>query len=119
VKTRVESRARFAANDPMADEKAPEEKPTEAAPEAPAPVVEPQRPPEDARVRAMELAFESGDHGEARRIADELARTDDTALKAAGEAALDRLRLDPMVVGVFISSAAVLIALALAYLGPR
>jgi hypothetical protein len=103
----------------MADENAPEEKPADAPPEAPAPVAEAPRPPEDARVRAMELALEHGDHGEARRIAGELARTDDTALRAAGEATLDRLRLDPMVVGVFISSAAVLIALALAYLGPR
>ena len=108
----------------MADENAPEEKPADPAPEAPAPeatapAAEAPRPPEDARVRAMELAFEYGDHGEARRIADELTRTDDAALKSAGEAALDKLRLDPMVVGVFISSAAVLIALALAYLGPR
>lgn len=85
---------------------------TEPAPEASAPPVHPD-------IVAMEEALDRGDHARTRELAESLCATDDPKLKATGEAMLARLRPDPVILGVMFATGAILVALALGYLGPR
>jgi hypothetical protein len=80
------------------------------------PAPTPPDPPEVLRLRA---ALDRGDHREARSLAETLLGSDDPALKAAGEAMAARFRRDPWVDAVFIASAALMLFLALHYLGHR
>lgn len=89
----------------------------EAAPETVvAAAVEPGVHPD---IVAMEEALDRGDHVRTRELAAGLAATDDPKLKATGEAMLERLKLDPVIVAVMVATGLLMLALALGYLGPR
>jgi hypothetical protein len=88
---------------------------SEPTAEPPATPTEPV-PPE---VAAMQAALDRGDHREARALAATLAASDDPASKAAGEAMAARFRRDPWVDAVFVGTAALMLFLAVHYLGHR
>ena len=80
---------------------------------------EPQ-PPErviDPCLVAMEDALDRGDHVETARLARTLTHSDDPETQTAGRAMIERLRPDPMILGVMISTGFLIVALALGYLG--
>lgn len=86
-------------------------------------VAEPAEPaaeePVDPQVKAMRDALDRGDHREARALAAKLLASDDGALKAAGQEMAARFRRDPWVDAVFVGTAALMIFLAVHYLGHR
>jgi len=85
-------------------------------------VAEPVTPVEESvapEVRAMRDALDRGDHREARALAARLLVSDDPALKAAGEEMAARFRRDPWVDAVFVGTAALMLFLAVHYLGHR
>ncbi len=85
-------------------------------------VVEPAAPVEESaapQVKAMREALDRGDHREARAIAATLVASDDPALKVAGEDMAARFRRDPWVDAVFVGTAALMLFLAVHYLGHR
>lgn len=65
------------------------------------------------------IALERGDHVEAARIAGELARSEDEALRNDAQAFLKRLAPDPVILMVFAGTALLLLLLAWQYLGLR
>lgn len=80
---------------------------------APAPEASPKHP----EVLAMEDALERGDFHEAREIAQRLSKSDDEALRGQGSAMAARFQLDPYVLGTLAFTGALIVALALIYLG--
>ncbi len=85
-------------------------------------VVEPVAPVEKSvvpDVQAMRDALDRGDHREARALGEKLRASDDPALKAAGEEMAARFRRDPWVDAVFVGTAALMLFLAVHYLGHR
>lgn len=97
---------------PAAEAAETERPPTVATTETPASSVHPD-------ILAMEDALDRGDHVRTRELATTLAASDDVKLKATGEAMLARLRPDPVIVAVMLSTGMLMLALALGYLGPR
>ena len=73
--------------------------------------------PQHPDVAALDAAFARGDHAEARALATRLAASDDEVLRDRGRDGLDKLRLDPVIVGVFGFTGALIVALAALYLG--
>lgn len=65
------------------------------------------------------IALERGDHVEAARVAGELARSEDEALRNDAQAFLQRLKPDPVILMVFAGTALLLALLAWQYLGLR
>lgn len=65
------------------------------------------------------VALERGDHVEAARVASELARSEDEALRNDAQAFLQRLKPDPVILMVFAGTALLLVLLAWQYLGLR
>ena len=88
---------------------------TDAVADPVTPIEEPLAP----EVRAMRGALDRGDHREARALAARLLMSDDPALKAAGEEMAARFRRDPWVDAVFVGTAALMLFLAVHYLGHR
>lgn len=82
--------------------------PVPAPPEAPSP-----------EVVAMQKALDRGDHQQARAMAASLRQSDDPAAKSAGEAMAARFRRDPWIDAVFVATAAIMLYLAVHYLGHR
>lgn len=78
----------------------------------------PSAPPNPDLVR-MDAALDRGDHRLAGALARGLVKREEPELRAAGEAMLRRLRPDPVIVGVFIASAALLAAITLHWWGHR
>jgi hypothetical protein len=75
--------------------------------------------PPDAEVTRMDDALDRGDHRLAGELARALASSDDAARREAGAAMLQRLRPDPVIVGVFIATASLLAAITLHWFGHR
>jgi hypothetical protein len=73
----------------------------------------------DPELLRVDQALERGDHPLAARLARELLTSDDPARRTAGEATLQRLKPDPVIVGVLLASAAVLLAITLHWFGHR
>lgn len=97
--------------------------PADATP-APAPntapeAAQPAAPTEHPDVKRLDNALERGDFHDAQRLARQLAASDDPTLRAAGEAALDRYRLDPTVLAVLAFTGLLILYLASHYLGPH
>jgi hypothetical protein len=92
--------------------------PEDAPPETP---VSPTPAPSSVapEVLALEDAFSRGDHAQARALAGALAQREEPALREAGMEGMHKLRLDPVVLGVFLSTGFLLLAVALEYLGHR
>lgn len=88
---------------------------TEAAPEPVPAAPEPIAP----EVQAMQAALDRGDHREARTLAARLQASDDAALKAAGDEMAARFRRDPWIDAVFLFTGALMVFLAVHYLGHR
>lgn len=65
----------------------------------------------------MEQAHACGDFAEARALARRLASHDDATLRAQGHAMLERHRIDPVIVAVFVATGMLIVALAGMYLG--
>lgn len=86
--------------------------PTTETPSEPAAPVSPE-------VQAMHDALDRGDHRGARARASALSLSDDPALKAAGDAMAARFRRDPWVDAVFVGTGALMLFLAVHYLGHR
>lgn len=68
-------------------------------------------PAEHPALRRMDAALDRGDHRLAGELARALASSEDPALREAAAAMLRRLRPDPVIVGVFIATAALLAAI--------
>lgn len=83
--------------------------PPDAAPETPT----------HPEVAAMHAALARGDHREARRLAAALSGRDDPALRAAGDAMQARFAFDPRVAAVFAVTTALMVSLAVHWLGHR
>lgn len=79
----------------------------------------PSAPATDPEVARMDAALDRGDHRLAGELARALSSREEPALRDAGRAMLARLRPDPVIVGVFISTAALLAAISLHWLGHR
>ena len=73
--------------------------------------------PLDPEVARMETAHERGDFRDARARAQRLAGSDDAALRAQGQAMIERHRVDPVIVAVIVATGALIVALAGMYLG--
>ena len=78
----------------------------------------PPAPPHPDLAR-MDAALDRGDHRLAGALARDLSTREDPQLRAAGEAMRRRLRPDPVIVGVFIATAALLAAITLHWWGHR
>lgn len=76
-------------------------------------------PPRDPELDRIDDALERGDHRLAGEIARSLLARDEPALREAAEATLRRLRPDPVIVGVFIATAALLASITLHWWGHR
>jgi hypothetical protein len=68
-------------------------------------------------VASMQRALDRGDHREARALAAVLVKSEDPALKLAGEAMAARFRRDPWIDAVFVGTGALMLFLAVHYLG--
>lgn len=73
----------------------------------------------DPRPDRIDDALERGDHRLAGELAHELAKSDDPALREVAAATLRRLRPDPVIVGVFLATAALFAAISLHGWGHR
>lgn len=67
----------------------------------------------------LDQALERGDHRLAASLARELLGSDDPVTREAAGATLHRLRPDPVIVGVLLASAAILVAITLHWFGHR
>ncbi len=103
----------------MPDEAPAAEAPAAEAPAAEAPAAEAPVTSEHPDVRAMEAALTHGDFQGARDLAAKLQRSDDPALRAAGDEMRARFTPDPVIVAVMAFTGALMLFLAAYYLGPR
>jgi cobalamin biosynthesis Mg chelatase CobN len=70
-------------------------------------------------LHAAWAALERGDHVEAKRLALELAKSEDETVRKEAEAFLTRMQPDPMILLVLLGTLLLLAFLAVQYLGPQ